>query len=149
MATTVTATEASAAYAAKGQGPAGNLKVASAVKALHSSPTTNDVIEMVKVPADAVVTDVVLHTEDLDSGSTPALSLHVGYGGDVDYWVKSETTVGQAAGVKRADAATAKPLAFTAEDTIDVKLASAPQTATTNDLSLSVYYFIDEGFSTS
>ena len=122
-------------------GPAGDLKVASVKYTMHASPTTNDVIQMITVPAGSVVTDVLLVTEDLDSGTS--LSLHVGYGGNDDYWIASETTVGQSAGLKRADAATALPLAFTSEDTIDVKIAAAPATATTNDLALTVHYYMD------
>ena len=90
---------------------------------LTAALVVDDVIEMVRVPAGCTVTDVTLITDDLDTGT--ALTLDVGYGGNDDYFIAA-STVGQAGGLVRASAATAFPLAFTSEDTIDVHVDTAP-----------------------
>lgn len=123
-------------------GFAGTVKAAHASYSLSAALALNDVIQMVKVPKGATVLDVELITTDLDTGGSPAIALHVGYGGDADYFIAS-STVGQAGGVARASASTAKPLAFTAEDTIDVTVATGPATgATSGTVSLVVYYVV-------
>lgn len=140
MATTYTSNYAAPGYFAAGHGCGNDLKFATGSYALTGALVVNDVIQMVKVPAGATVLDVLLVAGDLDTGGSPALTLHVGYGGDPDYWVVS-STVGQAGGLARASAATAVPLTFTAEDTIDVLVAVAPATgATTGTIYLTVYY---------
>lgn len=93
-------------------------------------------IEMVRVPPNCTVTDVILTTDDLDSGTT--LTLDVGYGTNDDYFIAA-STVGQAGGIVRASASTALPLAFTASDTIDVKV-KALGTTTVGTIWLTVMY---------
>lgn len=83
----------------------------------------DDIIQMVKVPRDCTVTDVILVVDDLDSGTT--ITLDVGYGGNDDYFVVANT-VGQAGGLIRSGAATAFPLELSANDTIDVHVDTAP-----------------------
>ncbi len=99
----------------------------------------NDVIQMVKVPKNCTVTDVKLIVDDLDTGTT--ITLSVGNGDDPDYFI-SASTVGQAGGVARADAATGFPLALTANDTIDVLVAAAPTGGGTGTVTLVVDYVV-------
>lgn len=139
---TLTTSSVGATVPAKSHGLAGTVKAAYASYSLSAALALNDVIQMVKVPKGAPVLDVELITTDLDTGGSPAITLHVGYGGDADYFIAS-STVGQGGGVARASAATAKPLAFTDEDTIDVTVAVAPATgATTGTVSLVAYYVV-------
>lgn len=106
----------------------------------YEAPTLiiNDVIQMVKVPRDSTVTDVILVTDDLDDGGT-SLTLSVGTGANDDYFIVANT-VGQAGGLVRASAATAFPLALSANDTIDVKVIAAAGTSVTGTINLTVTY---------
>jgi hypothetical protein len=140
MATTFTSNYAASTYFAAGHGFGNNLKAATGSYALTAALVVDDIIQMVKVPAGATVLDVLVKVPDLDSGGSPAITLDVGYGGDDDYWIAAATT-GQAGGLVRATATTTVPLAFTAEDTIDIHVDTAPQTgATTGTLYLTVFY---------
>lgn len=111
--------------------------------ALSAALAAADVIELVKVPKGAVILDVVLGVDDLDSGATPAITLTVGDGDDTDRYIES-STVGQAGGVARLDNEVGVGHAYTAEDTIDVTVGTAPATgATTGDVRLVVTYALE------
>jgi hypothetical protein len=97
----------------------------------------NDVLQMVKVPRDCTVTDVILVVDDLDTGTT--ITLGVGYGGNPDYFIVA-STVGQDGGLARADAVTAFPLELSANDTIDVLVVAAPTGGGVGTVTLVVDY---------
>ena len=99
--------------------------------------TTNDVIQMVKVPRTVTVTDVAMVSDDIDTGS--GIVLDVGYGDNVDYFIDG-STIGQAGGFARSSAVTAFPLAFTAPDTIDVLVQVPASTGVAGTLALTVWY---------
>lgn len=99
--------------------------------------TTLDTIQMVKVPALARVTDVILVTDDLDGGTTLALS--VGYGVDPNYFISSDTTA-RTGGLVRSNLATALPLDFTSADTIDVQATVPTDTGAAGTVCLTVMY---------
>ena len=102
----------------------------------------NDVIEMVKVPENATVTRVILGTDDLDTGGSPAIVLDVGDDGDTDRFVDG-ATVGQAGGITDYSnmAMTGFGYTYTADNTIDVLVQVAPATgATTGTVTLVVGY---------
>jgi hypothetical protein len=140
MATTYTSNYAASTYFAAGHGSGNDVKFATGSYAITAALVINDVIQMVKVPAGATVFDVLVVVPDLDSNGTPLITLDVGYGGDPDYFIAAATT-GQAGGLVRATAATALPLAFTTEDTIDILVKAAPATsATTGTLYLTAFY---------
>ena len=146
MATTYTATAAGANVPTHGHGIVGNLKVVTEVHEISAAIVINDVFQMVSVPAGAVVVDVMLVTDDIDTNVTPLATMDVGYGGDVNYFIAA-STIGRTGGVARADASTAFPLKFSSRDTIDIHFAAAPATsATSGTFSLSVFYFIDPNF---
>ena len=113
--------------------------IATTVTESYEAPVMiiNDVIQMVKVPKNSTVTDVILVVDDLDSGTD--LTLSVGTGDNDDYFIVANT-VGQAGGLARSSAATAFPLAFTADDTIDVKVIAAAGTSVAGTVNLSVTY---------
>ena len=120
-----------------GQSP----KVMVCTYTLTAALAINDVIQSPPLPKGAVVYDVMLAVTDLDTNGTPTITLDVGYGGDVDYFIAA-STVGQAGGVARASAVTAAtPLSLTVNDTIDVLVKAGPATgATSGTVTLVVHY---------
>lgn len=103
----------------------------------------NDVIQMVKVPAGAVVREVILNTTDLDSST--GIVLAVGDGGDVDRFIK-DSAIGQTGGTVRLGAGivdnACNNYTYTAEDTVDVKVTTAATgtAATSFTIGLTVFY---------
>lgn len=102
----------------------------------------NDVIEMVPVPAGAIITGVTLGATDLDTGGSPAIVLDVGDGTTVDRLIAA-ATVGQAGGSTSTLPAGAFGYTYAAADTINVKVKTAPATgATSGTISLRVSYVL-------
>lgn len=142
---TFTATKAASTYPAKGYGQSGDCKVVFSTYELTAALAANDVIEMVRVPRGAVVTGVVLSTDDLDTNGTPTIVLDVGDGSDTDRFIDG-ATVGQAGGTTDASnlAIAGIGYEYSAEDTIDVLVQAGPATgATSGTISLVVYYTLD------
>lgn len=123
-----------------GLGDAGTVKAVSCSYDLATALALNDVIRSPELPAGATVFEVLVVATDLDTNGTPAITLDVGYGGDVDYFIDG-STVGQAGGVASASAATAKPLVLAEKDTIDILVSTAPATgATSGSVSMTVLF---------
>lgn len=97
--------------------------------------TTNDVIEMVKIPAGATVLDVILSSSG-SVGSTGNLA--VGDGGDTDRFITS--TAFTAAALARMNSHAGHGHRYTADDTIDILAASIATPATGAVLRLTVQY---------
>ena len=141
---TFTADEAAATAPAKGEGMSGNCKVVVAEYEITAALALNDVVQMVKVPAGAIVSNVVLATDDLDTDGTPAIVLDVGDGGDTDRYIDG-STVGQAGGITDSSNLAIDGIGYTysVEDTIDVLVQVAPATgATSGTIKLIVSYTI-------
>ena len=141
---TFTADEAAATAPAKGEGMSGNCKVVVAEYEITAALALNDVVQMVKVPAGAIVSNVVLATDDLDTNGTPAIVLDVGDGGDTDRYIDG-STVGQAGGITDSSNLAINGIGYTysVEDTIDVLVQVAPATgATSGTIKLIVSYTI-------
>lgn len=141
---TFTADEAAATAPAKGEGFSGNAKVVVSEYEITAALALNDVIQMVKVPVGAIVSNVVLATDDLDSGGSPAIVLDVGDGGNTDRYIDG-ATVGQAGGITDSSnlAIDGIGYTYTAEDTIDILVQVAPATgATSGTIKLIVTYTI-------
>lgn len=130
---TFTADEAAATAPAKGEGMSGNCKVVVAEYEITAALALNDVIQMVKVPAGAIVSNVVLATDDLDTDASPAIVLDVGDGGDTDRYIDG-STVGQAGGITDSSNLVIDGIGYTysVEDTIDVLVQVAPATGATS-----------------
>lgn len=122
------------------------------VVSTFAHPTTGDgsaagdIIEMVKVPKGAVVLEVWLTSEDLDTSTAPAIELDVGDGGDVDRFIDG-ATIGQAGGIVRLGSGVAAAamdgafgFAYTVDDTIDVKVVAAAGTKAAGTITLGVLY---------
>lgn len=98
----------------------------------------DNTIQMVPLPADVTVTDVILVADDIENGTT--ITLDVGDGNDPDAFIAA-STIGQAGGLARSAAATAFPRYYSAADTIDVYIKSSAATPkTSGTFSLTVYY---------
>lgn len=141
---TFTADEAAATAPAKGEGMSGNCKVVVAEYEITAALALNDVVQMVKVPAGAIVSNVVLSTDDLDTNGTPAIVLDVGDGGDTDRYIDG-STVGQAGGTTDSSSLAIGGLGYTYtdEDTVDVLVQAAPATgASSGTIKLIVSYTI-------
>lgn len=95
----------------------------------------DDIIEMVNVAAGTTVLDVLLSTEDLDSGA--GLLLDVGDGDDDDRYLAADD-VGQAGGVARMDLHGGHGHRYTSDDTIDIHVDTAPAGDGTGVLRLTV-----------
>jgi len=95
----------------------------------------NDVIQIADVFSGETVHDIVIKTDDLDTGT--ALVLDVGDGSDADYYIDG-STVGQAGGTDEKDANVA-PKEYSADDTIDILVQVAPGGGGTGTIECWVY----------
>jgi hypothetical protein len=86
---------------------------------IPSGFATNDVVEMVKIPAGATVINVILSSS---AGVGATANLAVGDGGDTDRHITS--TAYTAAALTRTNAHTGHGYLYTAEDTIDILAVS-------------------------
>lgn len=109
---------------------------------------TDDVIQMVKIPAGATIVDIILSVDDLDTGA--ALILDVGDGDNDDRYILG-ATIGQGGGTVRlgqgitgAAAADAANYTYTAEDTIDIHVDTGPSGGGTGTLTLVVIYTMQQ-----
>jgi len=105
---------------------------------LTAALVVNDTIDMCKLPAGMVIDDLIISTDDLDTGGTPAIVLDVGLYDDVGS-TSSQTafitgsTIGQASGVARlANSAGRKLAAVDYDRYIRVKVTTAPATGATS-----------------
>lgn len=101
----------------------------------------NDVLQIVKVPRGFQVMDVVLSTTDLDTGGSPTIELSVGDGGDTDRYISGTgSTIAEAGGgYARLSNIAGHGYIYTADDTIDVLVATGPATgATTGTIKVAV-----------
>ena len=113
--------------------PQGNLGVRVASYSITAALSASDIIQMVDVFKGETVYGVILTTTDLDTGGSPSIVLDVGYGGAAASLIDG-STIGQAGGTASSFAignathgstATA-PVAFSADDTIDVTVQTGP-----------------------
>lgn len=119
---------------------------------LSAALVVNDQIEMVCLPAQHVPVDVILDTDDLDSGGSPAITLSVGlFAGTVgdttlgnrtpDETIIAAATTGQAGGVVRPTLASAFRIApdKVNDRAIGILVKAGPATgATTGKIGLTV-----------
>jgi len=139
MASTFTAAKAAAGVMEKFV-PSGVLAVHGQYE-ISAALVLNDVIQMVKVPKNAVILDVILATDDLDDGTN--LVLAVGGPGAADKFITG-STIGQAGGVEHMNQVDGFGYVMTADDTIDVKVTTAPGSGkTSGTLNLIVLYSMD------
>lgn len=112
---------------------------------ISAALVATDVIKMVPVPKGAMVREVILAVDDLDTGSS--LVLDVGDTDATDNTARyiDDAGVGQAAGVARMDNIAGFNYQFAADGTIDVDVETAPQTgATTGTIKLTAILSNDD-----
>jgi hypothetical protein len=138
------ATDASASNQIFSPPGGGIIGVREATYEISAALVLNDVIQMVKVHAGEEVVDIQLITDDLDTDGSPAILLDVGDGDNPDRYIDG-ATVGQGGGIATigsgitADAQLIRGV-YSADDTIDVKVATAPATgATSGTITLRVF----------
>lgn len=149
---TVTATAALSTSPAYGHGLAQNAKRVSASYEFTSNPAAATTVEMVRVPAGAVITGGWLRGNRIDAAtSTAALDVDVGYSDDTDalgnFGVLAATAV---AGVKPASdylyalhgVLASGALSLTSETVISLLINASATTFATGKLSLTVDYYV-------
>jgi hypothetical protein len=107
-----------------GVGPGQSEKCIASTYTFASAPQVGDVIQSDLIQAGSTITDVMV----VQSGLGTAGAFEVGYGGDTDYFSVAAAAV--TGGVRRADAATARPLTLTTNDTVDVRVTATGANAT-------------------
>lgn len=136
MATTTAPKAQTYAQVVGSSGYGGSVKAVESQITISSAPSGGDIFEMVRVPEDCTVVDVVLITDTLDSGS--GIVLDVGDGDDDDYYIAGDTTA-QTGGVARMSTGN-HPKTYSASDTIDITVDTAAGTFTSGDVTLVVYF---------
>lgn len=102
-----------------------------------AAPVVNDVVRSIPVVAGARVLEVILSSTDLDTDATPAIVLAVGDGSDEDRFITA-STAGQGGGVERLNNIAGHGYEYTADDTIDIKVTTAPDTGVVGTVKVSV-----------
>lgn len=100
-----------------------------ATYSLAAALVVDDVIQAIPVFAGETVLNVEVRSADLDTNGTPAITLDVGDGDDDDRYLAADT-VAQAGG--RVVCGLVLPYTYTADDTIDVHVDTAPATGATS-----------------
>lgn len=123
-------------------GPAGNRKTAYASYSALASLAVADVINMVRVPAGAVILGCTLKATDIDTNGTPTIVLDVGDVADPDRLIDG-ATVGQAGGTSDAlVSATGQFYEYAAETIISVTVQVGAATAAAGTIELAVDYIV-------
>jgi len=128
--------------------PQGNMGVRMAEYTVTAALAGSDVIQMCDVFKGETVVGVMLTTTDLDTNGSPAIVLDVGYGSDANGLIDG-STIGQAGGTASSFAVgnathgstASAPITFTADDTIDVTVATAPGTGAASG-TVTMYLFV-------
>jgi hypothetical protein len=97
----------------------------------------NDVVQMLPVASGAIILEVILAVDDLDTATSQAVVLDIGDGSDDDRFIAA-STAGQGGGVTRLNSVAGLLYKYTADDTIDLKVSTAPGTAAAGTVSLAV-----------
>jgi hypothetical protein len=108
-----------------------------------ASATLNDTYTMCKIPAGATILDVVLSSDDVDTNGTPTVKYDVGDSGSATRFI-SATTIGQAGGVARMDQKGGHLKAYTADDTVIVKINTAAATFAAGTIRVGVLYTMQQ-----
>ena len=160
---TLTATRAASTFPVAGHGSHGNLKVATGTYEIAAVVEDGDIFEMCRLPANSVVVGGMLYADDNDTG-TEALDMDIGWAangsesadpdgfGNLGVWTGDVTTdVKPVAGnmwALQGVLLTDGPQLFTAETVIQIEANAASAGGHTGTVSVVVYYFIDENFTT-
>ena len=103
--------------------PGGTMGVRYAKYTVTAACNTNDVYQMVDVFAGETVHDVKIKSSDLDTGTD--LVFDVGDGSDTNRYIDG-STIGQTGASDTTGVADLAPVAYTADDTIDILVEVDP-----------------------
>lgn len=110
--------------------------------ALTTNLIINDVIQVCKIPKGAVILDATVGMPDVDSATSIVWDL--GDGTTTGRFI-SGSTIGRSAGVARLDQVDGVGYKYTADDTIDLKVTTAPGTGVTSGtIRFAIVYTMDE-----
>lgn len=124
---------------------AGEVKAVRGYATLPDSLAIGDIVELVSLPADHVIVDAILDSDDLDSGSALVMDVAIINSGGTDVeantTIISATTVGQTGGVARMDEQAAPRIAATqANRNVGVKITTDAATNVQGVLGLTLFY---------
>ncbi len=133
---------ATAAFQAMGPTNGGNAIAQIVHHSVTADLSANDVIQVIKIPIDAVILDLKITLD-----STDAFTYTVGDGGDPDRYIKSSSvsasqTSKELWGDLSGTLQTGLGHKYTAEDTIDVTFTAVTATVAL-DFTISVLYIVD------
>lgn len=156
--TTFTATRAASTFPVFGPTGSGLLCAAYGTIEVATNPVANDVYEMCRIPAGAVVLGGRIYSDDMDTNATETLDLDVGWAAngveaadpdgfgnfgpmttDTVAGIKPEAGYNFALGGKLV---TDGPQAFTAETVVTVNTVATAATFAAGTLSVVVYYVV-------
>jgi hypothetical protein len=152
---TVSSVQVDAKRPVAGHGFAGNVKVAWGTYNIGSAVAQNDVIQMCRTPKNAVVLDVSVFGQDIDTG-TESIDFDVGYAAngvdaaDPDAWGVFVNVTGDGIGNDTAGVrlfgngvlATGGPKQLAAETVHQITFNSAANAGGTGRLNMLVYYIL-------
>lgn len=139
---TYTATMANRGNSSYTAGPAGQEYTAYSSYTMTVAPANGDVFEMLRVPARARITRIVLKSTDIDTNGSPTVILDVGDSADVDRLIDG-ATIGQAGGTSTAlVSATGQFYQYSAETVISIIIPTGPATGAIGTLELAVSYVL-------
>lgn len=148
---TLTATRAEAGFPVSSFVGAGVLQAAYGSYDMSANPTANDILEICKVPAGAVILDGFVRMEDLDSNATETLDFDVGTADDADAFGNFGVQNGDAVtgylpegGIRLPLHGTLKdgPVTITEETTIQVTWIAVAATFAAGTVTVVVYYVV-------
>jgi len=152
---TVSSAQVASGKPVAGHGFAGNLKVAYGTYNIGSAVAQNDVIQMCRTPKGAVILDVAIFGQDIDTG-TEALDFDAGYAAngvdaaDTDAWGVFVNVTGDGIGNDTATVrlfgagvlASGGPKTLSAETVHQIIFNAAANAGGTGRLNMLVYYII-------
>jgi len=108
-----------------------------------AAPAINDIVRMFVLPKGAVIGEMVLTSDDLDTGGTPTIMLQVGDSTTADRFFAA-SNIAQAGGMARMDKRgdIGKPL--TANTEVRVKVSTGPATGATGTIRLVAIYSMEQ-----
>lgn len=159
--TTFTSTRAAANFPVASHGLAGDLKVATGTIQVAANPADGDIYEMVKLPRGAVVVGGHLQGADIDTG-TETLDLDIGWASngvdaaDPDGFGNLGVATGDAIAGLKPEVGIYFPLGgvlfstgpkkFGAETKIQLEANAAAAVFAAGQLTLTVFYFVNDGY---
>lgn len=121
--------------------PAGAIDVV-ATYTFAAAPSANDLVQLMTVPAGAVITGVTLDSDKIDTNGTPTMTFDVGDGTTAARFISAATTP-QAGGIAYAGVAGTVGYTYTANTALFLKVHAAAATFASGTVRVCVEYTMD------